>query len=110
MTNRYAASQILPNGYEPSWAEISGHLGGIYPFQDKSAPSSCSLDIGDIIAGRRARGEPIALDSAALATKLHSPNMDKSTQIPNSLHLNSKMSYCDKPRLKFEAQIQFGFS
>jgi len=62
-------TEALPKGYQPWWREISGHLGAIYPFQDQAAPTSCAMDIDVVIAARRARGEKVRMDAAALVAK-----------------------------------------
>lgn len=63
----------LPRDYQPWWAEIAGHLGGTYPFQDRANPQVCSLDIGTLIEARLARGEPVVLDQVALVAKATLP-------------------------------------
>lgn len=73
MTELEGSRNSLPNGYEPWWTEVAGHLGGVYPFQNASAPERCSLDISDIIENRRARGETVRLDPVALMTKATLP-------------------------------------
>lgn len=73
MTKAVVESDALPEGYQPWWAEIAGHLGAIYPFQDQAAPAACTLNIGTIIASRRGRGEKVSLDPVALAAKATHP-------------------------------------
>lgn len=59
--------------YEDWWKNVSGHLGGIYPFLDDSDASIASLDIGRVIDAKRARGEAVELDPAGLVTKATLP-------------------------------------
>lgn len=73
MNESVPGHQKLPKGYQSWWAEVAGHLGGVYPFQDRAKPEVCSLDIGTIIEARRARGERVALDPVALAGKATLP-------------------------------------
>lgn len=67
--------QRLSSSYEPWWADVSGHLGGIYPFFDKRYPEQCSLDIGMLIDARKSRGIAVQLDSAALVAKAALPHL-----------------------------------
>lgn len=63
----------LPTGYLHWWAEVADHLGGIYPFQDKQTPTTCSLEIGSLIHARRTSGGTVSLDPVALVTKATLP-------------------------------------
>lgn len=73
MANLKQMPNSLPSGYESWWAEVAGHLGGIYPFQDCAAPETFSLNIGAIIEARRARGEAVTLDPIGLVGKTALP-------------------------------------
>lgn len=55
------------------WKDVAGHLGGIYPFLDEGDPTMASLDIGRIIAAKRARGVTVELDPVGLVTKATLP-------------------------------------
>lgn len=59
----------LPESYEAWWADVAGHLGGVYPFYDKALPNQFSLDIGTIINFRKERSEPLSLDPVGLVEK-----------------------------------------
>jgi hypothetical protein len=63
----------LPRGYQPWWAKVSDHLGGIYPFIDSSEPDKVSLDIATLIDARKERGEPVRLDTTGLIVKTALP-------------------------------------
>jgi len=59
--------------YKDWWKDVSGHLGGIYPFVDEGDPSIASLDIGRVIDAKRRRGETVELDPVGLVTKTALP-------------------------------------
>ena len=63
----------LPSGYETWWAQVAGHLGGIYPFHDTKLPGQYSLDIGAMIDARRACGQNVSLDPVGLVAKATLP-------------------------------------
>jgi len=64
---------VRSDRYRPWWKDVADHLGGIYPFLDDGDASIASLDIGAVIAAKRARGETVELDPVGLVTKATLP-------------------------------------
>lgn len=73
MASFLSAQSNLPSGYNKWWAEIAGHLGGIYPYQDIDNPGFCSIDINELITVRKKRSGLLKLDSTALIAKATLP-------------------------------------
>lgn len=57
------------DGYPGWFSSVSGNLGGVYPFYDIENRKLLSLDLGDIVLARRAKGESVELDPIGLAAK-----------------------------------------
>ena len=55
------------------WKDITSHLGGVYPFQDRLLKPSLTLDISVIVGARREANIPLRLDRIALAVKSINP-------------------------------------
>ena len=73
--NRSSSLSSSHGAYLNWWAEISGHLGGVYPFYDTKVPGHYSLDVGEMIRRRKEHGLAVELDLMAVACKAHFPHL-----------------------------------